>query len=123
VLRVVVDARQRPVTITSERHPSVQECLRALDTVRADPSYESDFSILYDRRRDHTAPELAMVNSLIAYLREQRLTPVRCAVVLPPLVASLRDTLVALDTIAAELRLPVRPFVRVEDAKRWLGVE
>jgi hypothetical protein len=61
---------------------------------------------------------------LITYLRDRPvLRGSRCAVVLPTVVACLPEALEALDTVASEVGLVVRPFLRVEDAVRWLGVE
>jgi hypothetical protein len=114
------------VTITSEGHPSVQDCLDVIETIRASPAPDTDLRILYDRRRDETAPEPAMVAWLIAYVRDHRallLSTCRCAVVFPPVITAMRGTLEALDLIAAELRIDIRPFLRIEDARRWLQVE
>ena len=97
----------------------------AMDTLFADPVYQPQFDIIYDRRAVQAQPDPTNANQMVTYMvaHRDRLAGCRWAVVVGAEVRAAMEAVATEESVSTLVGLEARTFLRVEDANAWLDRE
>jgi hypothetical protein len=120
--RYRIDAPHRRATIAVEGVVSPKAFGETMDKLFADPAYQPQFDIIYDRRAVQSQPHARNANQMVAYMvaHRDRLAGCRWAVVVAPEVEAAMASVAAEESVSALVGIEVRTFIRLEDANAWL---
>ena len=123
--RYRIDPPHRRATIIVEGIVSPKAFAQAMDKLFADPAYQPQFDIIYDRRSVPAQPDPKNFSQMVAYLatHRNRLMGCRWAMVVAPEVQAAMDSVAAEAAYSAVVGIEARTFLRLEDANAWLDRE
>ena len=123
--RYRIDAPNRRATIVVEGVVSPAAFAQAMDKLFADPSYQPQIDIIYDRRAVQAQPDPKNFSQMVAYLaaHRDRLSGCRWAMVVAPEVQAAMDSVAAEEAYGTLVGIEARTFLRLEDANAWLDRE